>query len=490
MRDPRRKELPVIPGSSANYARMSPSLRAVPVLGAGSLVLATPAQVSAAGGGDSSQSTPVAIVMVLVGIGCAYLLANFVVDWLQRRALIISGVEYLLVGLLLGPAVPEVEVLSDVTGLLPAIALAAGWIGLLRGMAFNGHRVMNRIPGSLRVAVWHHVLPGVAVGYLAYLYFFRGFGDLDALVVEPSLGVFSSTWRDAAASGFFLGCAAASDSSEPFDVIERRYDLEGTITSHLRESTGLGDVLVILAFGLVFCIFHMPDPERLAAGAAELDWFDWFGLQTGLGLVLGALFSPFLGGHESPNGRFLALVGIIAFASGAAYFLVLSPLAVNVVLGLVLASSARSGKRIRETLTTTEKPMALVLLVLAGFLWEAPPWAPTLALLLAFVVVRFVGKVLASRVAVLGLPLRRDLWKGLLAHGEVTVAMAVSFKVVFEGEAVNVAYTVVLASVVLHDLVAPRVLRSLLVDAGDVKRERSVEGLPARISSTGAMEGE
>ncbi|MEM1414781.1 MAG: hypothetical protein AAGH15_07765 [Myxococcota bacterium] len=465
---------------------MPPSRRAGLAL-AGTLVpaswiLATPGLAFAAGGGEAgSQGTPVALVAVLLGIGSAYLLANFVVDRLQRRALIISGVEYILVGLLLGPAVPEVDVLTDVTGLLPAIALAAGWIGLLRGMGLDGERLMNRLPGSLRIAVWHHAIPGTIVGYVAYLFFFRGIGNIDALLVEPALGVFDSTWRDAAASGFFLGCAAASDSSEPFTVIERRYEIEGTITSHLRESARIGDVLVILAFGLVFCIFHLPDPERVAAGAPELDWNDWFLLQTGLGLVLGFLFSPFLGGQESPNGVFLALVGIIAFASGAAYFLALSPLAVNAVVGLVLASSARSGKRIRETLTTTEKPMALVLLVLAGFLWEAPPWAPTLALLLVFIVLRLIGKILASRAAVLGLDLRRDLWKGLLAHGDVTVAMAISFKVVFEGTAVNVAYTVVLASVVLHDLVAPRILRSLLVDAGDVKRERSeASTLPAR----------
>ena len=50
-------------------------------------------------------------------------------------------------------------------------------------------------------------------------------------------------------------------------------------------------------------------------------------------------------------------------------------------------------------------------------------------------------------------------------RGEVTVAMAVSFKVVFSGPVVNLVYTVVLASAVFHDLLAPRILRGLLVDA-------------------------
>jgi NhaP-type Na+/H+ or K+/H+ antiporter len=49
--------------------------------------------------------------------------------------------------------------------------------------------------------------------------------------------------------------------------------------------------------------------------------------------------------------------------------------------------------------------------------------------------------------------------------------MAVSFRLVYEGNAAKIAYTVVLASVVLNDLIAPRLLRGLLVDEGELQRE-------------------
>ena len=54
--------------------------------------------------------------------------------------------------------------------------------------------------------------------------------------------------------------------------------------------------------------------------------------------------------------------------------------------------------------------------------------------------------------------------------------MVVSFRLVYErvfpnSVAIDIAYSVILGSVILNDLVAPRVLRALLVDAGDLDRE-------------------
>lgn len=81
---------------------------------------------------------------------------------------------------------------------------------------------------------------------------------------------------------------------------------------------------------------------------------------------------------------------------------------------------------------------------------------------------------LGSAIAAWGIAgMRKDLYRGFLAHGEVTVAMAISFQVVFESPVVDVVYTAALVSTVIHDVGAPRVLRSLLVDAGAIRREHA-----------------
>ena len=435
------------------------------VVGALALVLGVPSLAFAAGGATDTGTTA-AILFALLLVALAYLVANFIVDRLQQWLLIVTGFEYVLLGVFMGPAVPAVNVLGDLSGLMPIIALAAGWVGLLRGMDLDTARLASRPPGTVRVVVLHHLFPGALVGGTAYWFFYisHGMGLLPVV-----------SWREAGASAFVLACAAASDSAAPFDVVAARYEIDGPVAQKLRTVSRLSDVMVILTFGVAFCLFHVPWGQT---SGTDPEWtMNWLGLQIGLGLGLGALFTPFLGGNESPNGRFLALVGIITFASGAAYFVQLSPLSVNVLLGLVLVRFAKTGKLMRETLQTTEKPMNLVLLVLAGALWHMPEdrdaWIAAGLVFGFFLLFRLAAKWLASKVAAWGMSsMRRDLYRGLLGQGEVTVAMAVSFRVVYQGPVVDIAYTAILASVVVMDLVAPRLLRDLLVDAGDVGRER------------------
>ncbi|MDH5490942.1 MAG: hypothetical protein OEY14_03110, partial [Myxococcales bacterium] len=405
------------------------------------MLLGAPAPARAADTEPTSQSLTTVVLAVLL-VGAAYLLAHFVVDRLQRRFLVVTGAEYLFLGILLGPMVPEIPAFRDLTGVMPVIALAAGWVGLLRGMSFRFRALATSLPElTTRIVLLHHLVPGIAVGLAAYS--FLGLGWLGAL-----------SGREQALASAVLGCCAAADATAPFDLLARRYRIGGQTAPMLRDAARLGDVLVIFVFGLVFCYFH-PSVE---GAAVDLRAAEWFLISLLLGGALGLLFTPFLGGDESGNARFLALVGIIGFTSGAAYFLELSPLFVNLILGVVLTNTARARLKIRQTLDGTERPMVLVLLILAGALWRPSDTGTTLALLGLFASLRFVGKWVGSKIAAFGTTLRSDLYRGLLAHGEITVAMAVSMRVFFEGAAVDAAYTAILLSVVLHDLISPRML--------------------------------
>ena len=420
------------------------------------LLLATlPGGARAASGSAQSGSAGElgTVVLLVVVIGVAYVLAHNVVERLQRRFLVVSGAEYLLLGFLLGPAFPAIHALDNVTGLLPIIALAAGWVGLLRGTDFDFASLQKLDPATWRVVFLHHFLPGVGVGVGSY-YFFTQTGWV---LTSP---------REAALSASALACFAAADSAEPFDLLARRYEVSGRLAPLLRNGTRLGDIGVILAFGLIFCVFHENAPEAQDYSPALWAW-----ITVLLGGALGFLFSLFLAGDESDNSRFLALVGIIAFASGGAYFLELSPLAVNLSMGFVLVNFARGGQLLHTTLESTERPMAIVLLIFAGALWERTELVPTLLALGGFLVLRTGAKWLASVIAGWGTSLRKDLFRGLLAHGDVTLAMAVSFRLVYDGEAAKIAYSVVLGSMILNDLMAPRLLRGLLVDEGEIQRE-------------------
>lgn len=453
---------PLTPRLATPRLMATPRFMAIALLALVGLALA-PTPAFAAGGG-ADDGTTLTVVLLLLGVAGAYLLAHFVVDQLQTRFLVLPGVEYLLLGLLLAAAVPS-DVL-DLTALLPIIALATGWTGLLRGMGLDKETRRGWPPHTMRIAFVHHALAGLVVGLGLWSFVVLGWSEYIFGLDVEALGGSS----DVAAASFVLGCCAAAESAEPFELLARRYPIEGDLAKFLEGASRFGDLLLLVVFGLVFCIWH----PRPGGALLELTATEWAAVQFGLGAVLGILFSPFAGGENSAQ-RFLAMVGVITFASGAAFFLDLSPLSTNVLLGIFLVNVAKTGKIIRNTVSSSAKPMHLLLLMLAGALWQPPPVLFTVATTLAFVVFRLVAKMLGSAIAAWGIAgMRKDLYRGFLAHGEVTVAMAISFQVVFESPIADVVYTAALASTVIHDVIAPRVLRGLLVDAGAIRREHAV----------------
>ncbi len=408
------------------------------------------------GGGDSTLT----VVALIGAVSVAYLLAHFVVGRLQKAFLVMAGVEYLILGALLAehPYMPyHIPAFSDLGDVLPIVALAVGWVGLLRGMELSVERMRTGdAAGPVRVVVVQSLAAGGLTTGAAYAALSGGLiGAVDDRQAWMAAGV--------------LGCAAAAGSVGPIELLKKRYRLEGELSERIRRIAAMSDLLAIVVFGLLFCIHHPNDPNATVQPSPT----EWAVVSALLGILLGVLFRPFLGEDDSENGRFLALVGIIVLSSGAAYFLQLSPLFVNLSLGAILVNTAKAGPQIRSTLDRTRAPMNLLLLVFAGALWRPPEVDVTVAVLatLGYIVVRIFGKWMGTGLAAWRSSMRADYYRGLIAHGEVSVAMAVSLRLVYEGPAIDLAYTAILGSVIVSDLIAPRVLRGLLVDTGDLRGE-------------------
>ncbi len=334
------------------------------------------------------------------------------------------------------------------------IALAAGWMGLLRGMDLDLRHREESNTGAARLAMTQMICVGGGIATLSYLL-------LDHL---PAV---RTTWQVNAACAGFLGCCALTSGTAPIALLMKRYRVEKTMPAILERLAHLNDLWAIAIFGILFGVFR----EYTPTGALLLSPTEWIVAGAALGIVLGLLFTPFLGGEESANHRFLAMVGIITFASGAAYMLRISPIFVNLMLGIALVNTTRSGAKIRATLEQTQGPINIILLILAGALWRMPPWELTLGGIALFVGMRWLLRYFTGLLATWGTPWRSDTLQSLSSHGSITVAMAISFRIVYQGALVDVVYSIILGSVIVHDLVSPRVLRRFLVDVGDIKRE-------------------
>ncbi|MCA9580207.1 MAG: hypothetical protein KC416_00350 [Myxococcales bacterium] len=432
--------------------RVLPGVVALPA----ATLLGWPGVALAGGGGgkgDLEQTLGAASLLVLVAL--AYLLAHLVLARLERRFLFVSGFEYLLLGCLIAVArMMGTGLPGDPVQVLPIVALAAGWFGLLSGFHTKRSEFATEPTGTFSIALLDMIFAGLSTGTISYFLARWAGGGEHALVI-----------------GGTIGCFAATGGTSPIDVVKQRYKVQGKLVPVIRRAAELSDVLALAMLGF----FLIPEGATALPTTGTPLWLGALGLLLGAGL--GLFFVPFLGRDPSPNSQFLALVGIITFGSGAAYLLDISPLPVNLALGAVFINVSRAGRQLRSTLEQTERPMSLVLYVFAGALWLPPhsagEWLATLAAATAVIFFRWIGKVagaFASTVAGQG---RADLYRGLLGQGHVAIAMAVSFRLLYSGTfATNAAYTAMLASVVFYDFLAPRTLRVLLADAHQIRKEQ------------------
>jgi hypothetical protein len=120
----------------------------------------------------------------------------------------------------------------------------------------------------------------------------------------------------------------------------------------------------------------------------------------------------------------------------------------------------------------------LMLLVFAGALWR--PIDPLLGVtaLTALVVCRRLLLELAARMSAAGTPVLNDIGRGLVGQGDAALAIAIATRLVFDGPLIDLAYTLIVGSVVLFEAIGPRNLQRLLADAGELDDDHSSRSLP------------
>jgi hypothetical protein len=442
--------------------------RPLAVLAVGALlgIGLSPVPARAGGAVPAADGSMVLLLTILGAISAAYLVAHFLMDRIQRRMLVTSGIEYVLLGILLGSSS---GVLSDHTMLAPVLAFAAGWIGLLDGSSLQASR-LGRLPKrAIRLAVADLFVVGGGVGLTGFAVLHYG------LEIDTS---------DAILAGSVLGCAATSGSTSSTRLLGRRFTqlladgdpdrpCPGSVYGLVRATSRLTQTFAILAFGAVTCIFH---PQFTGSESPPVA-AEWFLLMIVLSAALGFVFRILINNESTDNQRFMALVGIICFSTGAAFFLDLSALTVNLVLGAVLVLGDK-GTELQRSLNSTRAPVVLLLLVLGGVVWTPVPLATGAAVVGAVVVARLVFKLLSGVLAAAGTSVRPDVGRGFIAQGEVGLCIALSYRLVFSGEAVELVFTAILFSVVLSEAAAPRMLRGLLVDAGELRQDLAMNAQP------------
>jgi hypothetical protein len=335
---------------------------------------------------------------------------------LFARIFYLTGIEFLVLGLLLGPQFLNLVDPETQKGLAPLSALLLGWIGLLFGFQFEIKK-LQRFPLEFFFGAVFEGLVTLALiftGVYLTLMLCCDIPDSFMIVVAITL----------AAAG---GCTAQTGLAflSPDLIAERQNTVK-----LLRFISSVDGLIPLLIFGL--CFFYNPSTGSGGSWIGGL----WPGILTSLcasfGLLL--LFTLFISHRRFQKELILVVIGMTMLTSGLASSLKFSPLLTNFFVGFWLVNLSRDKERIYQILMTVEKPTYLLLLVFLGVCIRFDAMGLVL-LALVYCLYRTLGKFLAGFLLTrLNPELQKhpaQLGFGLLAQGGLSLAIFLDFQQTF-----------------------------------------------------------
>jgi hypothetical protein len=422
----------------------------------------------------SAEGGRVSATIAFVGVVVFAFVVGRAIERFASRLLVLSGAEYVVLGVLLGPFLPLGLIGSnDIAALDPLVSTVLGAVGFFVGLRVRHVRATREAMLAGLAAALGVVLVVAAVMTQAFELLEPALANLEPMVAEPFSidgDVVFWIWMTPVGLwvGLTVGAAAAGSSTALIDIAASRFGASESRCGLLRGMASMGELLAVFAFGLAMATTR----ATTAAETFGLTVVEWSFLTMTAGAFTGLLFIVFIGRDDDPTRMNVATLGVIVFAAGVGTALGVSPLFVNLIAGLTVAMAYPRAEELDAALEPLRLPATVLVLVLAGLMW-VPPTAWWFWLFIpGYALLRFAARRVFSRVAVdtfvADSSLSVGVGRALLAQGVVAGAICVAFAQRFP-EAAGVVTTTILGGMILSDAVAVPSLRRYLADMGELR---------------------
>lgn len=410
------------------------------------------------------------VVLVLV-VSFAFVAGRFMTARLAR-VVSLSGVEYLLIGFLIGPLMPwSVLTYPRLDGLEPLVQLLTGLLGFLLGLegreAFRQREAALLGFGSgllVAAAVALALLPLLSVIHLHVP------GTSEFVLTRPLVEEWGYAMRFAVPSAHLwiaviVGAAASACSSYAISSVRRLFGSKGQVGDSL-EAVARGSQMA----SVVFLGAGLAGARATESARFEMSVTEWEVAAVALGVVSGLLFALFLGKESEESRIFLATTALVTFASGIGTLAGVSPLFVNLFAGLTVSATSPYSDALHGHLEKLLHPLYVLLMMFAGALFVPAHWMVWTTVPL-FIIARLGARRLAigslTNIMLSTPPRTRLLASGMWAPGSLAVAIAVSGSYRFP-ELTPVLTTTVLGGALVCELFSHRAIKRLLADADEL----------------------
>lgn len=363
-----------------------------------------------------------------------------------------AGAEFLLIGILLGPAGANLITRGTLDGMAPLTLAAASWLALLAG----SHLVHLR-DGSLRRRI-----AGLAMSIATF-----AVGAGLGWILGPLALALTPDERLPLALG--LGCASSETARSALAWSASKLGAHGKLQQALMDLAEFDDVVPLLGLAALFAI--APRSVTVTGLDAPL----WLFVATlAVGVVMGALAATLTRLKTRAAAQTIIVLGTALVVTGATARAGLAAPAALMTMGMTVSVLARNGRRLHAVLAATARPVLLPVIALAGAslelhdgwaLWLIAAVAP-----LARVVVKL--PMLARfrlRLAPPNAP-TPAVGLALLACGPVSVCVGLTVAAEFPGPVGRTVLAACLLSIVLGDVIGRLTLRHELARASELHR--------------------
>lgn len=390
------------------------------------------------------------LVVVLVGYRRTFTGLRLPVG---ARIILLTGTEFILVGVALGGSMLDVLDEETIRRLTPLFSLALGYVGLIYGVQLERDKIRRFSRRYLAATVVQS-----AVTLLVILWPIHW-------LLESLLGGNSDSLLLAA---LVLAAAGANTGQTTLALLVRELRVRGSQFLYLlRYIDSLDAIVGVTAIGFAFAMGHSHGPVPML-GAPALQWFV---LSALLGTALGLLLHMVTQYHCSEEELVVFGLGMVLFAGGIAMYLKLSPLFVNMMIGITMANLPGAHDRLFNLLIRLEKPFYLLLLILAGAIWRIDSLV-VVGFAAAYLLLRTGGKALGgyfvSRIVAPEVNAPRSTGFALTSLGGVAIAIVLSYYELYPGPETQWVVTAVLGTVMVNEFLSPGMIRLVL---GATKRE-------------------
>jgi hypothetical protein len=413
--------------------------------------------------------TPLMLLLVLLVV--AYIGGHWAAAPGKRAFGSASGIEYVVLGIVLGPRGLMLLNESVLSTFEPVSLVALGWIALGYGVEVGsvGDHGVQRGP----------VLCGLLLtGLVAF-----ATAACVGWLVQP-------LYPDILTVDFMLLCAgvglvSATSVRDAVVWVAERYGADGPLTRWLVDFSRADDAPVLVALCFLFALFHPPQSVAGLEISAPMVALSSLGTGALLGLIAAWLIAHSVSRVEG----WTILLGSALLCTGASESLGLSAMGACFALGISLSLRTRAAELVRKKLASTEGPVLLPALLLAGAYLEPPRhaggwWTLAIATAARLSVTLFAGHVF-------GLAMRRPrkvisaLSFGLLSPGTLSVIVGFDLFLRFHGQAGRATLAAAFLGTLLGELLGAPALRRALTLAGELASNPVTLPPPAPVASEG-----